>query len=203
MVRWNGAPRPTAFINSSQLNANIRASDIAFSMAASITVSNPSAGPSNVVDFPVTNSVSSVSFKASSIATPGNSNGITVGDFNGDGKQDIAILNRFIDLVSVLLSVGDGSFLPRVEYTAYSSSQGTTPLTSGDVNGDDKLDLITIGSVLLGNGDGTFQGPIAYPGRPDAQAVQAADVNGDGKLDVVTADTSGTVSVWLGNGDGT
>ncbi|MBA3914211.1 MAG: VCBS repeat-containing protein, partial [Acidobacteriales bacterium] len=202
-VRWNGAPRPTAFVSSSQLNADIRASDVAFSTAASITVSNPSTGPSNVVNFPVTDAISSFTFKGSWVATPGNSNGITVGDFNGDGKEDIAILNRFIDLVSVLLSVGDGSFLPRVDYTAYSSSQGTTPLTSGDVNGDGKLDLITIGSVLLGNGDGTFQGPIAYPGRPDAQAVQAADVNGDGKLDVVTANISGTVSVWLGNGDGT
>ncbi|MBA3914910.1 MAG: VCBS repeat-containing protein [Acidobacteriales bacterium] len=203
MVRWNGAPRPTSFVNSSQLTANIRSSDVAFSATASVTVSNPSGGMSNAVNFPITNPISSVSFRVSSLATTGHSSGITVGDFNSDGKQDIAVLDGFDKLMSVLLSVGDGTFLPHVDYPELGSSSGTTSLTSGDVNGDGKLDLITVGSVLLGNGDGTFQSPLAYSGTPDAQAVQAADVNGDGKLDVVTANFSSTISVLLGNGNGT
>ena len=70
-VRWNGAPRPTAFVSSSEVTATIRASDIAFSTAASITVSNPSSGTSNPVNFPVTDPISSVTFTISSLSTAG------------------------------------------------------------------------------------------------------------------------------------
>ena len=81
-----------------------------------------------------------------------------------------------------------------------------------DVNGDGKQDIIEIGSdqtvaVLLGNGDGTFNSPNAYyvtgtATTPEALAV--ADVNGDGKPDIIVVNNAvATVSVLLGNGDGT
>jgi hypothetical protein len=82
-----------------------------------------------------------------------------------------------------------------------------------DLNGDGKPDLAVVEgdsmfSVLLGNGDGTFQAPVSYSsGGPYASSVAIADLNGDGKLDVVfagnVAGRGGVVGVLLGNGDGT
>jgi hypothetical protein len=75
-----------------------------------------------------------------------------------------------------------------------------------DLNGDSKPDLV-IGnsdsvSVLLGNGDGTFQTAVTYPGGAAPYSLAVVDMNRDGKLDVV-AGTSTSVSVFFGNGDGT
>jgi serine/threonine protein kinase/uncharacterized protein (DUF2141 family) len=101
-----------------------------------------------------------------------------------------------------------GLFAAAVHYPA-----GLYPcdVAAGDFNGDGKLDLDVANmqshtvSVLLGNGDGTFQKAIVSPvGKWFASAVTAADVNGDGKLDLVVVDRgSHQVSVLLGKGDGT
>jgi VCBS repeat protein/FG-GAP repeat protein len=79
-----------------------------------------------------------------------------------------------------------------------------------DLNGDGKLDLATANfnsndiSVLLGNGDGTFQPPVNFSAGTAPVALAYADFNHDGKLDLATANnTSNDVSVLLGNGDGT
>jgi hypothetical protein len=77
------------------------------------------------------------------------------------------------------------------------------------VNGDGKPDLVianggdTTVSVLLGNGDGTFQPRVDYATGSSPLSVIVGDVNGDGKPDLVTANNNGSVSVLLGNGDGT
>ena len=82
----------------------------------------------------------------------------------------------------------------------------------GDLNGDGKPDLVVANynsstvSVLLGNGDGTFGPKTDYGTGSYPQSVAIGDLNGDGKPDLVTANynyNSGTVSVLLGNGDGT
>ncbi len=101
------------------------------------------------------------------------------------------------------------AFLTPVSY-ATGTSAGVS--IAGDFNNDGKLDLATANggitptvSVLLGNGDGTFATPVGYLAGPGAQDVKAADMNHDGKLDLVVADavSAGSVSVLLGNGDGT
>ena len=136
---------------------------------------------------------------------------VAAADLNRDGKLDLAVANCGNGSVSVLLGNGDGTFQTAVDYTV-----GTYPysVTVGDFNGDGKPDLAianlgalaeTTGSVsvLLGNGDGTFQAAVSYSAAPNPNSVAVGDFNGDGKLDLAVADEDGTVSVLLGNGDGT
>jgi hypothetical protein len=144
---------------------------------------------------------------------------IAVGDFNGDGRLDVVTAQQLSDTVSVLLGHGDGTFARPLVFTA--SGQGFTPssMAVADVNGDGRLDLaiksdsfldsdaFQIG-VLLGNGDGTFQGPILAPAQPGGSGDLAlGDFNHDGLTDAAVADElgapSGNLSVFAGNGDGT
>jgi hypothetical protein len=140
-------------------------------------------------------------------AVPGNPVSIAHGDFNGDGKQDLATADQYASEVSVLLGNGDGTFQAHQEYAT-----GNEPLALAvaDVNGDGNLDIITVNynantiSVLLGNGDGTFKTHVDYATGKGPMGLAIGDFNGDGKLDVVVANnTDSTVSILLGNGDGT
>jgi len=147
---------------------------------------------------------------------------ITVADVNGDGKPDVIATDQCTDhtctiksVVSVMLGNGNGTFQTPVPY----GSAGISPtfVATGDVNGDGKLDLLVTNAcsdstcttssvaVLLGNGDGTFQAPVAYlTGGNSPFSVSIGDMNGDGKADLVVADSRpGTIAVLLGNGDGT
>jgi hypothetical protein len=138
---------------------------------------------------------------------------IAVADLNGDGRLDLAVANENSDNVSVLLGRGDGTFQASVNYPA---GPGPAGIASGDFNGDGKLDLVvanagssfgTTVSVLIGNGDGTFQAPVSYPAGDEPFSVAVGDFNTDGKLDLVVADSrssvGNTVNLLLGNGDGT
>jgi hypothetical protein len=78
-------------------------------------------------------------------------------------------------------------------------------VVSADFNRDGKLDIAVSGgalSVLLGNGDGTFQKPVIYSSQLGIP-IAVGDFNGDGKLDLVRGGPGNAVSVFLGNGDGT
>jgi uncharacterized protein (UPF0548 family) len=153
---------------------------------------------------------------------------IVVGDFNGDGKLDLAVGNEgppysgYLDAgVSVLLGNGDGTFQQAVNSSA--PGAGGYQYVVGDFNGDGKLDLAMPNggtaqagytdngvSVLLGNGDGTFQTAVNYTVGAAPSSLVVGDFNGDGKPDLaVTKEGTapdypdGGVSVLLGNGDGT
>lgn len=132
---------------------------------------------------------------------------VAMGDFNGDGKVDFAVTSETLNVVSVMLGKGDGTFLPRVDYP---TAARPTSVVVADFNGDEKLDLAVADgnaaavSVLFGNGDGTFQPRADYAAQTNDQYLVAADFNGDGKLDLATTNYDpNTVSIFLNNGDGT
>lgn len=138
-----------------------------------------------------------------------------VGDFNGDGKLDLALAEGFgtISQVEILLGAGDGTFILGATYNA-----GAEPdsVAVADFRGNGKLDLAVSSLLgfteeLLGNGDGTFKisstSPTAF-----AAWVIAADLNGDGKPDLAVAQLGDSLSpdpvpagvaVIINNGDGT
>jgi hypothetical protein len=129
---------------------------------------------------------------------------IVAGDFNGDGRPDLAAANENSGSVSVLMSHGDGTFQAAVEYAV-----GASPMAvvAGDFTGDGRLDLVVADGegvqVLLGNGDGTFQ-PAKTVATVIGDALVAGDFAGHGRLDLAVAGAaSNTVSILLGNGDGT
>ena len=142
---------------------------------------------------------------------------MAVGDFNGDGKADLAVANDGVwpdskGNVSILLGKGDGSFLKQQTYAV-----GTHPtsVAVADFNGDGNADLAVANyggnnvSILLGNGDGSFLTQKTYAVGNDPTSVAVGDFNGDGKADLAVAndgvwpDYNGNVSILLGKGDGT
>jgi len=139
---------------------------------------------------------------------------IVAGDFRGNGKQDVAI--SYMNLLGNTAYVQD--YLGHGDGTFAAGGKLSVPIPpfqmiAADFNGDGKLDLASSsGFVALGNGDGTFQTPIAfYQSNSGTFGVWlgAADFNHDGKLDLAFQTNEGTQSstqpllIYLGNGDGT
>jgi len=150
---------------------------------------------------------------------------VAIADFNGDGKLDLAVADNGDSTtaddggVSIMLGNGDGTFQAARQFRA---GRNPVAIAIGDFNGDGRLDLVVSAmgdgptggnrelSILLGNGDGTFQAPITRTAGRNTFTLAVGDFNGDGKLDVAASDVSdpsvnadGGVELFLGNGDGT
>jgi hypothetical protein len=158
---------------------------------------------------------------AHTIAVGHNPEGLAAGDFNADGRPDLAVSNAGSSTISVLLGNGDGTFQQPLTFAA-----GQVPvfLAVGDFNRDTRQDLVVANygsshyyadtvastvSVLLGNGDGTFQAPRDFAAGSGPHGIAVGDFNRDGAQDLAVANLgphpqrATTVAVLLGQGDGT
>jgi hypothetical protein len=136
---------------------------------------------------------------------------MVAGDFNNDGKLDLATLSYSLGetgCVCVVLGNGKGGFGPPLINKIPLNPGGSGNLAVGDFNGDGNLDIAAVNQqtveIYLGNGDGTFHASTSYSAEGDTLSVAVGDFNGDGFLDLAVVNNgSNSVSILLGNGDGT
>jgi hypothetical protein len=145
-----------------------------------------------------------------SLQSAGDAVAVGQGDFNADGRLDVAVVNNSTNNVSVFLGLATGGFGAAHNYPIGS---GATAVAVGDWNHDGRSDLAiaeqgtgSTGAVeiLLAAADGSFGTPKAFAVGVTPVAIDVGDFNEDGKRDLAVANSvSGSVSLLKGNGDGT
>ncbi|MBZ5705188.1 MAG: choice-of-anchor D domain-containing protein [Acidobacteriia bacterium] len=169
---------------------------------------------SNTVSILTGNGAGSFTLKSSPV-TGTAPTAVATGDFNGDGKLDLAVAylgnsTSVLPAVSILLGNGDGTFTPAVG-AAPQVGAGPVSVATADFGKDGRLNVVTannienLGSVLEGNGDGTFVTDATGPNTGNGPiSIAVGDFNGDGNLDLAIANNfDNTFSILPGNGDGT
>jgi hypothetical protein len=144
-----------------------------------------------------------IPYSTGSLSTPLS---VVVGDFNHDGRLDLAVANSGTDNIGVLFGNDNGAFSSP---TPYSTGSGSDPcsLATGDFNNDDQLDIAIANldsnsfSVLLGCGNGTFFSPLNYfiADGSHPLSIAVGDFNNDSRLDIIVANSAiDNVGVFLG-----
>src|SRR5262245_27660404 len=127
----------------------------------------------------------------------------TLGDFNRDGLPDLGAA-----VGASVVAVASGPFGTYNEKTRFSGVRDVRDVSSGDLDGDGREDLVFVGSepsftVSYGNGDGSFGHVRDIGGFGRAVDVTTGDVDGDSDEDLVVADAqTNSIKVLLGGGDG-
>ena len=212
VVRWNGASRPTTYVSSRELRAAISADDVATPGTGLVTVQTPGpgGGVSEAMPLLVTTPSTLLSFTRSDIAAGDGPQFLGTGDFDGDGKADLAVANNLGDTVSVWLGNGDGTFAARADYPTLHAPHA---LAVADFDADGRPDVAVLHddgagtlSVFLANADGTLGARRDFPtvaGATSSNALAVGDFNRDGRVDVALSDPAhGAVRLLLGYGDG-
>ncbi len=131
---------------------------------------------------------------------------VVTGDFNGDGKLDLATANNGSNNVSILLNSGTGTYA-----LGSSPAVGINPqsITAGDFDGDGDLDLAVANrgsntvSILLNSGTGAYVLGSSPAVGTNPQSMTAGDFDGDGDLDLAVANNgSSNFSILLNTGTG-
>lgn len=133
--------------------------------------------------------------------------GIVAGDFNGDGRVDLATADWTAQALSVFLGNGDGSLQAAVSVAA---GHEVGRLAAADLDRDGIQDLVVgdAGSaglaLILGNGDGTFQAPVLQASGNGSGCLTTGDFDADGDVDIATSNFAGSdMTVLLGDGNAT
>jgi len=148
------------------------------------------------------------SFSTQGYAVGAGATQVIVADFNGDHIPDIATVNQSSNTVSILINNSDGTFRAHLEFA---TGPGPISLAAVDINKDGKMDLVVANSqadaahsisVLLGNGDGTFQAHSDISGAPSPNSIAVGDFNHDGNPDIATSSSTPVNAVYVDLGDG-
>jgi hypothetical protein len=203
---------------SEQLTITVSAGQVVFLQVSGANLTSPSAG--FTLQFTNLDQYEAPALSTLFLPTTGTPSALAVADLNNNGKLDlIASHTTGSDTVSVLTANGDGTFQPEKQSdVGVGLSQalipGSRPIAVADLNGDSTPDLIVPNftsddiSVLLGNGNGTFQPQRRFDAVANPTGMVTGDFNGDGHTDVVLrqsfSQTGPTQLVILfGRGDGT
>ena len=227
IVFWNGVPLTTTFVNSHQIVAAVSASEVATAGTASISVSNYPA--SNTVAFQVAKYYKGIAFTlASTVAVGSGPSSILAGDFNIDGKLDLATANLSDQdpvcypeggwgTISTLLGDGEANFSQFQTLCLLNLPSPSDPiplLIAGDFNGDGRLDLVAFDEVagrteyftFLGGPLGVFASSIrGSVGIENGFPAVSGDFNRDGSLDLATHYDNlsyNGIDVYAGDGEG-
>ncbi len=152
---------------------------------------------------------------AQTVATGPNPSSIAVGDFNGDGKMDFAVTNAGNNTVSVFLGNGNGTFTQALN-SPYVVGNNPVFVSAAEFTTSGHLDLAVANngapagtlsgnsvSILLGNGDGTFNTAVNYAAGNGPTSIAVAQIALSGSNDLaVTDQTDNAVSILLNTGSG-
>jgi len=210
IVNFNGTPLTTKYVSKRGLAGTIVKTQVATAQTANITVTNPvpGGGTSAPIFFPITNSFTPAPV-TSSVNAGSNPVLLAEGDFNGDGKLDLAVANGSTHSIQIMLGNGDGTFTAGASFSVGSSPTSTpTSIVAGDFTENGKLDLAigvspdSIVEIFSGDGTGNFALVSTIPSVVNPVSLAVSDFNQDGFLDLVVANgQDNTVTVFLGRGN--